>query len=142
MGPTCRERALLDAPVAHRAEVNAIVARIAADVDAETVPADVARVAALGYGELARRLRERLLDARTLRVERSGADLVLRAPGYVAPLVEALRAHHVPRQWDPAEKVTRVPAHGRTQLWRAIRAACPGWLLATDDGVTLVPRAA
>jgi hypothetical protein len=36
MGPVCRSKALQDAPEAHRAEVNALVARIAARPDDDT----------------------------------------------------------------------------------------------------------
>ena len=72
MGPTCRARVLRDAPTEHRAEVNALVARIAANTSAADVAALVAQVAAHGYAALAERLTERLAEGRAVTVRAEG----------------------------------------------------------------------
>ena len=92
MGPTCRERALVGAPDAARAEVNALVHRIAAAPDAADVPSLVAQIAAHGYATLAARLTERLAEGRAVTVRAEGDAYAVTAP-YSEAFGAALREH-------------------------------------------------
>lgn len=124
MGPICRAKALQGAPEAHRAEVNALVARIAAVPDAATVMADVAAISAYGYATLAARLVERLAEERTVSVEVTPEGYVVRAP-FSEAFCTALGRLCWGRRWDREGKVWRVPATARKGLWDALREAFP-----------------
>ncbi len=137
MGPTCRARVLRDAPTEHRAEVNAIVARIAADTSAADVPALVARVAAFGYTALAERLTERLAEGRAVTVRAEGDAYAVTAP-YSEAFGAALRELAPARRWDRDAKVWRVPAAAKRGLWLALVRAFPGAPLITDRGVGVI----
>lgn len=137
MGPTCRERALVGAPAGDRSEVNAIVARIAAQPHAADVPALVARVSALGYGTLASRLTERLAEGRAVTVRDEGGVYAVAAP-FSEAFGAALRELAPARRWDREARVWRVPATARRGLWAALQRAFPGAPLITDRGVTVV----
>lgn len=137
MGPTCRARVLAHAPTEHRAEVNAIVSRIAARPDAAEVPALVAQVAAYGYRTLAERLTERLVEGRAITVRVEGGVILVAAP-YSEAFVTALRECAPARRWDGEAKVWRVPASAKRGLWNAMLRAYPGAPLITDRGVGVV----
>lgn len=137
MGPTCRARVLRGAPTEHRAEVNALVARIAADTAANDVTALVARVATLGYSALAERLTERLAEGRAVTVRAEGDGYAVTAP-FSEAFGAALREHAPARRWDRDAKVWRVPATAKRGLWRALLDAFPGAPLITDRGVSVV----
>lgn len=137
MGPTCRERVLRDAPAEGRVEVNALVARIASDVEAADVPALVARVSALGYVALAARLTARLSEGRTVTVRAEGDTLAVEAP-YSDAFNAALREHAPSRRWDREARAWRVPASARRGLWLALLVAFPGAPLVTDRGVSVI----
>jgi len=137
MGPTCRARVLRDAPTEHRAEVNALVARIASDTAANDVAALVAKVSALGYGTLADRLTERLAEGRAVTVRATADGYAVVAP-FSATFNAALYAHAPGRRWDRDDKVWRVPAASKRGLWAALCEAFPGAPLITDRGVSVV----
>jgi Family of unknown function (DUF6011) len=137
MGPTCRERALVGAPDAARAEVNALVHRIAAAPDAADVPSLVAQVAAHGYATLAARLTERLAEGRAVTVRAEGDGYAVAAP-FSPAFNEALRECAPSRRWDRDAKVWRVPAVAKRGLWNALVRAFPGAPLITDRGVSVV----
>ncbi len=137
MGPVCRERALVGAPEANRGEVNALVARIAADTSAADVPAMVACVAALGYGALAERLTERLAEGKAVTVRAEGDGFAVAAP-FSEAFNAALRAHAPGRRWDKEARVWRIPAKAKRGLWEALLEAFPGAPLITDRGVSVV----
>lgn len=137
MGPVCRAKALDGAPEAHRAEVNALVARIAARPDAATVTADVAAVSALGYVRLAERLVERLAEGRTVAVERTAEGYAVRAP-FSETFRAALGRLCWGRRWDREAKVWRVPSAARAGLWSALREAFPGAPLLVEGRVVSI----
>jgi hypothetical protein len=137
MGPTCRARVLRDAPTEHRAEVNALVARIAANTSAADVAALVAQVAAHGYAALAERLTERLAEGRAVTVRAEGDGYAVTAP-FSETFGAALRECAPSRRWDRDAKVWRVPATAKRGLWTALVRAFPGAPLITDRGVSVV----
>ena len=137
MCPICRAKALQGAPEAHRTEVNAIVARIAARPDAATVTADVAAISAYGYATLAARLLERLAEERTVSVELTAEGYAVRAP-FSETFREALGRLCWGRRWDREGKVWRVPSTARKGLWDALREAFPGAPLVVGGKVTRI----
>ena len=126
MGPICRAKALQGAPEAHRTEVNAIVARIAARPDAATVTADVAAIRPTGTPP-------RRAVARASRRRAHGVRRAYRRGGTPS---ERVFSGDLPRgPWAPVLGAVggtgRARWHGaldrpQTRLWDALRETFPG----------------
>lgn len=108
-----------------RFAANRLVYRVAAEQTGPRVAARTVALAALGYGELAAKIAERL---GAVRVVAEGDTLVVEAPKSDA--FTAYCRHNVPgSRWVRERKVRTVPASSRKQLWAALKYAFAGNLV-------------
>jgi hypothetical protein len=121
IGPVCAEKYGYNEVVteAARKEANVIVHRVAAAPQAATVPADIARLFALGLTKLALLLQERLANPSISISEENGWNL-FKAP-YSAAFVTAIKT--IPpagRQWDSHAKAWKVLTSFKREAYWAL----------------------
>lgn len=135
MGPICRKKHGFDVncDAATRTEVNTIVYALAANPRAADVRMKLARLVALDFEKLAKRISKRLGSAGMLTITEVDGELHLAAP-YNPAATEHLR--RVPgRQWDATSKVNRFPATSRALLLWAMRQGYAGATVSGPKGL-------